>query len=123
MTDTAPSAAASVGVHQPTIMMSTENTMMPTIGITSKTKSLSFSRRGMRTTAYGGAAEGSTMVQTQMSTPYMRARSSPGITPAMRRSATSVRPSVARSTVSAEGGMMTASPPTPMIGPIERYLL
>src|SRR5688572_13261878 len=104
-------------------MMSTENTMMVTMGMTSNTKSRSFSRKGTRSTAYGGAADGSITVQAQMSTPYMSASTRPGITPAMRRSATSVRPRVARSTVSADGGMMTARPPTPMMGPIDRYLL
>ena len=70
-----------------------------------------------------GAAVGSTTVQPQIRTPYMTASTSPGITPAISRSPTSVWPSVASSTVSAEGGMITASPPTPMIGPIDRYLL
>src|ERR1044072_9330888 len=55
--------------------------------------------------------------------PYISASTKPGITPAISRSPTSVRPSGASSTVSADGGMMTARPPTPMIGPIDRYLL
>jgi hypothetical protein len=37
-------------VAQPTIMMSTEKTMIATIGITSKTKSRSFSRKATRST-------------------------------------------------------------------------
>ena len=47
---TTPTDAASVGVHQPTIMMRTENTMMATIGITSNTNRRNFSRSGMRST-------------------------------------------------------------------------
>src|SRR5919109_425012 len=123
MTDTAPSAAASVGVDQPVIMTSTENTMITIIGTTSTKNRRTFSRRLTCGAACIGAEDGSITVQPQISTPYMAARSRPGMTPAMSSAPTSVVPSVARSTVSAEGGMITASPPTPMIGPSERYLL
>src|SRR6185436_15990395 len=123
ITDTAPSAAASVGVHQPTSMISTENTMIATIGITSTKISRIFSRRDTFGAVSAGAALGSITVQAQISTPYIVARMNPGITPAISSAPTSVVPSVASSTVSAEGGMITASPPTPMIGPIDRYLL
>src|SRR6185295_7692750 len=123
MTETAPRAAASVGVDQPVIITSTENTMMTIIGTTSTTKSRSFSRRLTPSCLYIGAAAGSITVQRQISTPYIAASTNPGTTPATSRSPTSVRPSVASSTVRADGGMLTASPPTPMIGPSERYLL
>ena len=104
-------------------MMTTENTITPTIGITSTQNSRHFSARGVGGTSYCGAAEGSTLVQAQIRMPYITASTKPGMMPAISRSPTSVWPRVASSTVSAEGGMMTASPPTPMIGPIERYLL
>ena len=104
-------------------MISTENTITPTIGMTSTKKMRIFSRVGTSSASYGGAAPGSKTVQPQISTPYIDARTKPGTMPAISRSPTSVRPSVASSTVSAEGGMMTARPPMPMIGPIERYLL
>ena len=104
-------------------MMNTENTMTPTIGTTSAQNSRHFSARGTFGTSYCGAADGSTFVQPQISTPYITASTSPGMTPAMSRSLTSVWPRVASSTVNADGGMITASPPTPMIGPIDRYLL
>src|SRR5919201_4171969 len=123
MTDTAPSTASSLGSAQPVTMISTEKTMISTIGTTATKKSRHFSRPLTPSAWYIGAASGATIVHTQMRTPYMAASTKPGITPATSRSPTSVRPSVARSTVSAEGGMMTASPPTPMIGPSERYLL
>src|SRR5262245_6589923 len=123
MTETAPSAAASVGVDQPVIMTRTENTMITIIGTTSTKNRRSFSRRLTCGAACIGAALGSITVQPQISTPYIAASSSPGTTPAMSSAPTSVWPSVASSTVSADGGMITASPPTPMIGPSDRYLL
>src|SRR5258705_6499854 len=123
MTDSAPSAAASVGVHQPTSMITTEKTMIATIGITSTKTRRTFSRRDTVSGTYGGAASGSIFTQAQISTPYIVARMKPGTMPAMSSAPTSVWPSVASSTVSAEGGMITASPPTPMIGPSDRYLL
>src|ERR1041384_880388 len=123
MTDTAPSAAASVGVDQPVTMISTEKTMITTVGATWTKKSRHFSRAPTPSAWYMGAASGAITVHSQISTPYIAASTKPGMTPATSRSPTSVRPSVASSTVSAEGGMITASPPTPMIGPSERYLL
>ena len=51
ITDSAPSAAASVGVAHPVSMISTENTITPTIGITSTNRTRSFSRVGTRSAA------------------------------------------------------------------------
>ena len=104
-------------------MISTENTMIATIGITSTKISRIFSRRGTCGAAYAAPRSGRSPSSAQISTPYISASSSPGITPAISSAPTSVWPSVASSTVSAEGGMITARPPTPMIGPIDRYLL
>ncbi len=123
MTERAPSAAASVGVHQPTSMISTEKTMIATIGITSTKIRRTFSRVGTASGTYSGADFGSIVTQAQISTPYIVARMNPGTIPAMSSAPTSVWPSVASSTVSADGGMFTARPPTPMIGPSDRYLL
>ena len=63
MTESAPSAAASVGVHQPMIMISTEKTMIATIGITSTKTSRHFSRRLTAGAGVCGAAVGSNTVQ------------------------------------------------------------
>ena len=54
-----PSAAASVGVHQPTSMITTEKTMIAIIGITSTKTRRIFSRRDTVSGTYGGAASGS----------------------------------------------------------------